>query len=203
MRLEQACMQASWGGVRHTARLSWALQGSVHVRLRVSVLICSAVSALWLDYSYRLLCPWISQVRTLEWVAIPSSRGSSLGIKSTALAPPPLVVSSLSTAPYRKHILWLYKWKVESGDWGEGNDAEYWVMQAGRRRAAPHPILSRIVMLVQIAHLQEQRSCPELHLGPPAPLVSQTFHFPAPSECIYQICDVISQLPLWKSCLLN
>ena len=25
----------------------------------------------------RLLCPWDSQARTLEWVAMPSSRGSS------------------------------------------------------------------------------------------------------------------------------
>ena len=35
---------------------------------------CSVVSdSVWPD---RLLCPWILQARVLEWVAVPSSRGS-------------------------------------------------------------------------------------------------------------------------------
>ena len=38
------------------------------------VQLCVAPWTLW---PTRLLCPWILQARVLEWVAVPSSRGSS------------------------------------------------------------------------------------------------------------------------------
>ena len=39
-----------------------------------------------MDFSPRLLCPWILQTRILEWVAMPSSRGSSLSKDSTRVS---------------------------------------------------------------------------------------------------------------------
>ena len=45
----------------------------------LSVVVLSRVQLLETPWTVapRLLCPWILQASTLEWVAMPSSRGSS------------------------------------------------------------------------------------------------------------------------------
>ena len=57
-----------------------------------------------------LLCPWILQVRILEWVAMPSSRGSSdPGIEPESLMSPALTGGFFTTSATKETYL-SYSW---------------------------------------------------------------------------------------------
>ena len=46
----------------------------------------------------RLLCPWDAQARILDWVAVPSSRGSSPGIRPASFMSPALAGGLFATS---------------------------------------------------------------------------------------------------------
>ena len=53
---------------------AWCLTKCMHVCMHA---VTSVVPNSFDPMHYRLLCPWTFQARILEWVAMPSSRGSS------------------------------------------------------------------------------------------------------------------------------
>lgn len=65
------------------------------------------------------------------------------------------------------------------------------------------PGLSKIEMLAQTAHLQEQQSCPEPHLGLPAPPAGQT----CPCPCCFRMSlpDLLCPQPAGnlESCVIH